>query len=85
MVLWKMQVMHCSETFLQDFRMHSLLLTGQDHGISIKTVDIVLLPPVLHCIQANRLGIHESVKNTLRKEIQMALLRYIFIINISNL
>lgn len=41
----------------------SLLLCWQSHGVSKKVVDIVLFPPVLHCIHAERLGIQDSVKN----------------------
>lgn len=75
--------MYCSETFLQDFRMHSLLPSGYGHGVSIKVVDIILLPPALHCIQAKSLGIHEFVENILKKGIQIALVRYT--LNIFNL
>lgn len=85
MMLWKIQLMHCSESFLQDFGMHSLLPAGYGHGISIKVVDIILLPPGLHCIQAKCLGVHESVQNPWKKGIQTARVKCILVINISSL
>lgn len=85
MVLWKIQLMHCSESFLQDFGMHSLLPAGYGHGISIKVVDIILLPPGLHCIQAKCLGVHESVQNPWKKGMQTARVKCILVINISSL
>lgn len=85
MVLWKTQATECSESFPQDFSMHSLLPSGYDHGISIKIVDIILLAPALHCIQANCLGIHESVEDPLKEGKQTAPVSNIFIINIFKL
>lgn len=64
--------------------MHFLLPCWYGHGISIKTVDIILLPPVLYCIHTKCLGKHELIKNTFNKGIRISLLKHIIIMNVSN-
>lgn len=61
--LWYSDYYYFFFFLIWDVNKPSLLLCWQSHGVSKKVVDIVLLPPVLHCIHAERLGIQDSVKN----------------------
>lgn len=71
--------------FGKDFKVHSLLLCWYGHGISIKAVDIIMFPPLLHCVHTKGLGKHELFNDIFNKIIEISLLKRIFIINISNL
>lgn len=73
------------KTFCKDIRISSLLSCCYGHGISIKTVDIVVLAPFLHCIHTKCLGEHEFIDNIFNKETQTLVFKCILILNTSNL